>query len=230
MRRHPGPSSGHRADAKTAAADRNRQPPASARGDSLGSLWPDVSLTWVEGSNDFDQHCPAMGGHHLMVYTLSGTGRLFQQQGRRELHADFAPGSVMIRPAGSSERIYGSVPDRLRVGVSERLVVEAMAQIGGASTVELVPVLNVNDPLIRCGVSILWAELLQPQHPAQRLLVESVATMLAAHLVRNYDARSRPGDGGACARTLNGPRQLLACRQGGGSTRTCGHASSRRLR
>jgi AraC family transcriptional regulator len=127
-----------------------------------------------------------------MVYTLSGTGRLFQQRGKRELHADFAPGSVMIRPAGSSERVYGSVPERLRVGVSERLVVEAMAEIGGASTVDLVPVLNVYDPLIRRGASILWDELLKPEHPSQRLLIEGVATMLAAHLVRSYDARSRP--------------------------------------
>jgi AraC family transcriptional regulator len=165
-----------------------------ARSDSPGCLWLDVSLTWVEGSKDFDKHCPATHGQHLMVYTLSGTGRLFQQQGKRELYADFAPGSVMIRPAGSSERVYGAVPERLRIGVSERLVVEAMAEIGGARTVDLMPVLNVNDPLIRRGASILWAELLKPRHPAQRLLVEGVATMMAAHLVRHYDARSRPRD------------------------------------
>jgi AraC family transcriptional regulator len=156
---------------------------------------PDVSLMWVEGSKDFDGHCPAIDGYHLMTYTLSGTGRLLQQRGKRELHADFAPGSVMIRPAGSSERVYGSVPERLRVGVSERLLVEAMAEIGGASTVDLVPVLNMHDPVIRRGISILWDELLKPERPAQRLLVDGVATMLAAHLVRNYDARSRaPAD------------------------------------
>jgi AraC family transcriptional regulator len=164
------------------------------RGDSPGGLWLDVSTTWVDGSKDFDSHCPTVDGHHLIVYTLAGTGRLFQQQGKRELHADFVPGSVMIRPAGSTERVYGSVPERLRVGVSERLLMEAKAQIGGASTVDLVPVLNVYDPLIRRGASILWDELLKPQHPAQRLLVEGVATMLAAHLVRRYDARSRPPD------------------------------------
>lgn len=162
------------------------------RGDSPGGLCLDVSLTWVEGSKDFDSHCPTVDGHHLILYTLCGTGRLFQQQGKRELYADFAPGSVMIRPAGSTERVYGSVPERLRVGVSERLVIEAKAEIGGASTVDLVPVLNVYDPLIRRGASILWEELLKPQHPAQRLLVEGVATMLAAHLVRRYDARSLP--------------------------------------
>jgi AraC family transcriptional regulator len=155
-------------------------------------LWLDVSLTWVEGSKDFDQHCPAMDGHHLLVYTLSGTDRLFQQQGKRELRADFAPRSVMIRPAGSSEGVYGAVSERLRVGVSEGLIVEAMAQTGGASTVDLVPILNVVDPLIRRGASILWGEIVKPTHPAQRLLVEGVATMLAAQLVRNHDARSRP--------------------------------------
>jgi len=150
-----------------------------------------VSLTRVEGSKDFDDRCPAIDGYHLMVYTLSGTGRLFQQQGKRELHADFAPGSVMIRPSGSTQRVYGCVPERLRVGVPERLVAKAMAEIGGASTVDLVPVLNTYDPVIRRGVSILWAEFLRPRHPAQGLLVEGVATMLAAHLVCNYDTRSR---------------------------------------
>jgi AraC family transcriptional regulator len=50
----------------------------------------------------------------------------------------------------------------------------------------------VTDPLISRPASILWDEFLKPQHPAQRLLVEGMATMLAAHLVRNYDARSRP--------------------------------------
>jgi AraC family transcriptional regulator len=157
-------------------------------------LWPDLSLTRVRGSRDFDNHCPAIDGHHLIVYTLSGTGRLFLQQGKSELHADFVPGSVMIRPAGSIQRVYGAVPERLRVGISERLVAEAMAEIGGSSTVDLVAVLSVNDPLIHRGASILWDELLKPQHPAQRLLVEGVATILAAHLVRSYDARSRPPD------------------------------------
>jgi AraC family transcriptional regulator len=161
-----------------------------ARGDSPDRLWPHLSLTRVRGSRDFDNHCPAVDGHHLIVYTLSGTGRLFQQQGKGELHADFVPGSVMIRPAGSIQRLYGAVPERLRVGVSEHLVVEAMAEMGGTSTVDLVPVLSVNDPLIHRGASILWDELLKPQHPAQRLLVEGVATMLAAHLVRSYDVRS----------------------------------------
>jgi AraC family transcriptional regulator len=166
----------------------------AVRGDSPGGLWLDVSMTWVEGSKDFDGHCPTVDGHHLILYTLSGMGRLFQQHGKRELYADFVPGSVMIRPAGSTQRVYGSVPERLRLGVSERLLMEAKAQIGGASTVDLVPVLNVYDPLIRRGASILWDELLKPQHPAQRLLVEGVATMLAAHLVRRYDARSHPPD------------------------------------
>jgi hypothetical protein len=152
----------------------------AAGGGSPDRVWPDLSLTRVGGSRDFDNHCPAIDGHHLIVYTLSGTGRLFQQWGKGELHADFAPGSVMIRPAGSIERLYGAVPERLRVGISERLVAEAMAEIGRASTVDLVPVLNVNDPLIHRGASILWDELLKPQHPAQRLLVEGVATMLAA--------------------------------------------------
>jgi AraC family transcriptional regulator len=178
----------------TGATDSKSTARGVARGDSPGCLWLDVSLTWVEGSKDFDKHCPAMDGHHLLVYTLSGTGQLFQQQGKRELRADFAPRSVMIRPAGSSERVYGAVPERLRISVSERLVVEAMAQIGGAGTVDLVPVRNVNDPLIRRGASILWAELHKPQHPAQRMLVEGVATMMATHLARNYDARSRPRD------------------------------------
>jgi AraC family transcriptional regulator len=174
-----------------AETDSKSTTPGVARGDGPDRLWPDLSLTRVRGSRDFDNHCPAIDGHHLIVYTLSGTGRLFQQQGKGELHADFVPGSVMIRPAGSIQRLYGAVPERLRVGVSERLVVEAMAEIRGTSTVDLVPVLSVNDPLIHRGASILWDELLKPQHPAQRLLVEGVATMLAAHLARSYDARSR---------------------------------------
>jgi AraC family transcriptional regulator len=178
----------------TGATDSKSTARGVARGDSPGCLWLDVSLTWVEGSKDFDKHRPAMDGHHLLVYTLSGTGQLCQQQGKRELRADLASGSVMIRPTGSSERAYGSVPERLRISVSERLVVEATAQIGDAGTVDLVPVRNVNDPLICRGASILWAELLKPQHPAQRLLVEGVATMMATHLARNCDARSRPRD------------------------------------
>jgi len=91
-----------------------------------------VSLTWIEGSKDFDDRCPTIDGCHLMVYTLSGTGRLFQRQGKRELHADFSPGSVMIRPAGSTQRVYGCVPERMRVGVSERLVAKAKQNCSGA--------------------------------------------------------------------------------------------------
>ena len=183
--RPPGGGEGHATDSKSTTF-------GVARGDGPGRLCVNVCLTRVEGSKDFDDRCPVNDGYHLMVYTLSGTGRLFRQQGKRELHADFVPGSVMIRPAGSSERVYGCVPERLRVGVSERLVTEAMAEIGGASTVDLVPVLNTYDPVIRRGVSTLWGELLRPRHPAQSLLVEGVATMLAAHLARSYDARSRP--------------------------------------
>jgi AraC family transcriptional regulator len=183
--RPPGGSEEHATDSKSTTF-------GVARGDGPGGLCLNVCLTRVEGSKDFDDRCPVNDGYHLMVYTLSGTGRLFRQQGKRELHADFVPGSVMIRPAGSSERVYGCVPERLRVGVSERLVAEAMAEIGSASTVDLVPVLNTYDPVIRRGVATLWGEFLRPRHPAQSLLVEGVATMLAAHLVRSYQARSRP--------------------------------------
>jgi hypothetical protein len=166
-----GPSGGLRAAAKIAATDSKSTTSSIARGDSLDRLWLDVCLTWVEGSKNFEKHCPTVDGHHLVVYALSGTGRLFQRRGKRELHADFAPGSVMIRPADSRERVYGAVPERLRVGVSKRLVVEAMEQIRGTSTVDLVPALSVNDPVIRHGASILWAELVKPLHPAQDLLV-----------------------------------------------------------
>jgi hypothetical protein len=153
-----------------------------ARGDGPGRHWPDLSLRWLGGSRDFDNHChcPAIDGHHIIVYALS-TGRLFRPKGKRELHAEFVPGSAMIRPAGSVERVYGAVPERLRIGVSERLVAQAMAEIANARAVDLVPVFSVNDPIIHRGASILWDELLKPQHPAQRLLVEGVATMLAAH-------------------------------------------------
>ena len=188
------PSHTFRTEAKITETDAKSTASGVARGNRPDRLWPDLSLTRVGGSRDFDNHCPAIDGHHLIVYTLSGTGRLFQRLGKGESHADFVPGSAMIRPAGSIQRVYGAVPERLRVGVSERLVVEAMAEIGGASTVDLVPVLSVNDPLIHRGASILWDELLKPPHRAQRLLVEGVATMLAAHLVRNYDARLRPPD------------------------------------
>jgi AraC family transcriptional regulator len=167
-----------------------------ARGDGPDRHWPDLSLRRLTGSRDFDNHCncPAIDGHHIIVYALS-TGRLFRPKGKRELHADFVPGSAMIRPAGSVERVYGAVPERLRIGVSERLVAQAMTEIANARAVDLVPVFSVNDPIIHRGASILWDELLKPQHPAQRLLVEGVATMLAAHLARSYDASShRPDD------------------------------------
>ena len=169
--------------------------PASgaARGDDPDRRWPDLSLMWVGGSRDFDKECPAIDGHHIIIYALS-PGRLFKQQRKRVLHAEFVPGSVMIRPAGSIERLYCAVPERLRIGVSERLVAQAMGEIGDASGADLVPVFRVNDPLIHRGASILWDELLKPKHPTQRILVEGVATMLAAHLARSYDGRSHPPD------------------------------------
>jgi AraC family transcriptional regulator len=187
------PSHTFRTEAKITETDAKSTASGVARGNRPDRLWPDLSLTRVGGSRGFDNHCPAIHGHDLIVYTLSGTGRLFQRLGKaivRRLRA----GKRHDPAAGSIQRVYGAVPERLRVGVSERLVVEAMAEIGGASTVDLVPVLGVNDPLIQRGVSILYDELLKPQHPAQRLLVEGIATMLAAHLVRNYDARSRSPD------------------------------------
>jgi hypothetical protein len=38
------------------------------------------------------------------AYTLSGTDHLFQQRGKCELHADFVPGSAMMRTTGAERR------------------------------------------------------------------------------------------------------------------------------
>jgi hypothetical protein len=54
--------------ARIAETDSKSTASSLARGDSPDRLWPYPSLTRVAGSRDFDNHCPAIDGHHLIVY------------------------------------------------------------------------------------------------------------------------------------------------------------------
>lgn len=91
-------------------------------------------------------------------------------------------------PAGFRGRWSGILPEHLRIAVAADAVEECGVALKAAGTplVELRNGFRVRDPSLRYFGEIFRAELDRAAHPAQELIMSSVATAFCAHVVRSY--------------------------------------------
>jgi AraC family transcriptional regulator len=142
------------------------------------------------------QHPPGEGGghdgdHHTISLSLASRPvRLLQIQGGKTYTALYGKGDVSITPAklpffarweSDDHYLQIRIPPRFIQSVAR----EALAM--NPDRLELLPEFRTRDPQIEAIGMMLLTELKQ-DHSASRLYVESLANVLAVHLIRQYAA------------------------------------------
>lgn len=97
-------------------------------------------------------------------------------------------GEFAILPAGRKTRYQGVAPAHLDIRLDLGKMDEMAAELRKASErrFEFVNVPRMRDPVVEHIGAIFRAELNRAPHPAQDLLIESLAIALSAHLLRSY--------------------------------------------
>jgi AraC family transcriptional regulator len=97
-------------------------------------------------------------------------------------------GEFAILPAGRKTRYQGVAPAHLDIRLDLGKMDEMAAELrkAGERRFEFVNVPRMRDPVVEHIGAIFRAELNQAPHPAQDLLIESLAIALSAHLLRSY--------------------------------------------
>jgi AraC family transcriptional regulator len=167
---------------------RPQRPIATSRGRGWNGLTVDVHRPYFDC---FERHAGL--DHHLVCYCPSGSARLVQSRAGVVHSGTITAGTSYIMPAGYDSTWEGNSGQSVRMRIPSSLVVEAAEQLGRQRVpVELRNVFLVRDPVIERLAQSLLQELDMKAHPAQTLIVDSISTALAAHLLRSYNALDRP--------------------------------------
>ena len=97
-------------------------------------------------------------------------------------------GDFAILPAGRKTRYHGLAPAHLDIRFDPGKMQETAAELrkAGERRFEFVNVSQGRDPVVEHIGAIFRIELDQAPHPAQDILIESMAVALCAHLLRRY--------------------------------------------
>ncbi len=97
-------------------------------------------------------------------------------------------GEFAILPAGRKTRYQGVAPAHLDIRLDLGKMEEMAAELRkiGERRFEFVDVSRMRDPVVEHIGAIFRAELNRAPHPAQDLLIGSLAVALSAHLLRSY--------------------------------------------
>jgi AraC family transcriptional regulator len=165
--------------------------PDRPRATSRERHWPGVTVDVHDGSADYYMDAPALD-HHVVVHVPFGSGRIRQERAGQKFEAVVCAGSVIIHPAGHPCRWSGSSPPSIRMRVPLALIANAIEESGmrQAPQGEIMNVFHTRDQLIQRVSDTFTTELDLPPHPVQGLVIESTSYLLAAHLLRRYDAFS----------------------------------------
>jgi AraC family transcriptional regulator len=184
------------------------------RATSEGRLWQGI---WLDEYGPFH----AVGAepmpprdHHVVVIARDHSPYVFQQRLGQTFKSSCRPGEISIIPAGHETIFRGLLPSHLRIGLSvDRLaeVADEFRRIGTYVRPQLANGFRVQDQFLDRLGTIFSAELLRPPHPAQDLMMESLAMTLSAHLLRGYGAMNEAFDGCGAATNIAAIRRALDC-------------------
>ena len=130
--------------------------------------------------------------HHVVTVNLGAT-KFIESRRRGDRFAGPArAGESAIMPAGLDSRWDGRIPAHLRISVSVAALDESASQLSMVTTpvVRLRNEFRLVDPFLEHVAAISAIELLNEPHPAQRLIIDSLAVALSAHLIRAYSGTS----------------------------------------
>ncbi|SPB12731.1 AraC family transcriptional regulator [Caballeronia novacaledonica] len=151
--------------------------------------WSGVTVDLYRPLKDCSERYPALD-HHLICYCPSGHARLIQGRDGAVHEGIISTGVSLLMPAGCDSLWEGDAAASARLRIPTSLIASAADEIGRRSIaqVEVRNVFETRDAVIAGVAQILLGELEREPHPAQALIVDHASCVLAAHLLRSYNA------------------------------------------
>jgi AraC family transcriptional regulator len=163
----------------------------AASSDRLG--WVGLGAARCRAEPAFERNVPALTHHRLLLVNRPPEELDLRYEGVKR-HVPPPAGSIMLVPAGSPARVRSSgCKDSLHVFLEPGLVARVAAEAFGLDPARLtVPPLDATDlPHLRAAMGAVDAEL-TAGGAGGRLAAESLANVLAVHLIRHVLAPRRP--------------------------------------
>ncbi|MBO9707488.1 MAG: helix-turn-helix transcriptional regulator [Caulobacter sp.] len=156
-------------------------------GNSRLRVWEGVAIDEFPAYRVEDMTAPARD-HPVITLCLSSSSFVYQARGGRIHESRASAGEATIIPAGQSTRWSGMIPAHICMRLAPDLLNEVSVGLGdgGDRSIDLANQFAVADPLLRHLAEICRLELSRESHPAQDLLMDSIGTSLAVHMLRTY--------------------------------------------
>ncbi len=157
------------------------------RASSASRSWNGISLDQFDSYHVEDMRVPARD-HHVISLALGMSDAVLQGRCGTLHESDCQPGEVTMIPAGYRGRWDGLLPAHLRIAVAVDAIADCAFELSAAGMpeAELRNGFRVRDPLLQHYGRIFLSELDRKGHPAQELIMSSVATAFSVHVVRCY--------------------------------------------
>ncbi|WP_144140425.1 helix-turn-helix domain-containing protein [Paraburkholderia sp. BCC1884] len=151
--------------------------------------WSGVTVDLYRPLVNCSERYPALD-HHLICYCPSGRAKLVQGRDGVFHEGVISTGVSLLMPAGYDSIWEGNAAASARLRIPTSLIASAGEQLGqrNVSQFEIRNVFETRDPVIANVAQVLLGELERKPHPAQALIVDQVSCVLAAHLLRSYNA------------------------------------------
>lgn len=123
---------------------------------------------------------------HILSINIGATAKVERVVSGRLQREQFFNGNVAIYPAGIDYTLrWDREAEFILLGIDEALLAQTAAEVLQKETIELVPLLATQDPLIQSMALALKAEL-ESALLGGRMYAEAIAQTLSIHLLRNY--------------------------------------------
>jgi AraC family transcriptional regulator len=178
---------------------------------SADRAWEGVHVNEFAETRLDDLSCPPRD--HVKIGLCLGTSRFIRRETcGSAFTGPSRTGDFAILPAGRKSRWHGVAPDHLDIRFDPGKMDETAAELrkAGERRFEFVNVAQGRDPIVEHIGAIFQAELNLAPHPAQDILIESMAVALCAHILRRYTDLTGIEDRSAASVDMAAIRRAIA--------------------
>jgi AraC family transcriptional regulator len=155
---------------------------ATIRGRSWGGISIDKLSSYVASNMIGEPR-----DHHMLTINLADLSYVRSKRCGSVYEGPGLFGEASIQPAGTMSVWDGNIPPHITVRFPQNVLAELIAETGCATS-DVVNHFRIRDPFFEAMGRLFSLELDRPAHPAQDVLVESLATALLVHLLRGYSS------------------------------------------
>lgn len=159
------------------------------RATSADRAWNGVALDQFDAYSVQEMLVPARD-HHVVTLAIGSSDGVLQGRCGQTFESDCWAGEVTMIPAGYRGRWNGMLPAHLRIAISPGSLEECgdALKVAGSPLIELRNGFRVRDPALQHYGEVFRLELDRSSHPAQDLIMSSLAVAFSMHMVRSYTA------------------------------------------